>query len=612
MILSKNISVKNSKYYKDLGYKDDNDYIIVNVNDLPKHSRIKVKVSCDYCDKKKEISYKDYNNNIKKGNKYACSIKCGSMKAKETNLEKLGVESHFQLEEVKEKIKEINLEKWGVEHISQNEYISKIKSEKMKKKSNEVSERMKKYYLELSNIDKENINKKREETNLEKWGEKNISKVDRIKKKVKKSFEDKWGGYTFNSEELVKKVKKTNIEKWGFEYPSKNELVNKKRIKTNLEKWGFVNPMMNESVKNNLRNTLLSKYNEINIMFSEEFRKRFKITNEKGYIRYLGNKYYEFTCDDCNKIYEIDYDNFYKRNLRNVKTCTHCFPILENRSIMEKDVFNFIKSFYDGEIIESYRDGLEIDIYLTHLKLGFEFNGLYWHSEEWKDKWYHLNKTNHFKERGIRIIHIWEDDWSFRKNIVKSQIKNLLNKSDFKLGSRNFDIKIINDSKIVREFLEKNHIQGFIRSSIKIGLFNNDELISLMTFDNLEGRKKMEDGGWNLSRFCSKLDHNIIGSASKLLKFFIKNYKPKRIISFADKDWSQGDLYYKLGFNLVNDLKPDYKYIIEGKRINKQRFTKNKLVKLGYDSNLTSTQIINEMGILKIYNVGQLKFQLEL
>ena len=89
-------------------------------------------------------------------------------------------------------------------------------------------------------------------------------------------------------------------------------------------------------------------------------------------------------------------------------------------SFKEKELYDFIKLIYSGEIITSYRSGLEIDIYLPELKIGFEFNGLYWHSELFKDKNYHLDKTKYFKENGIRIIHVcayrdWETD---RKSVV--------------------------------------------------------------------------------------------------------------------------------------------------------------------------------------------------
>jgi hypothetical protein len=610
MIITKQVNVKSSLYYKNKGYNIDEKYITVNISDVPTGSRVLVSAVCDFCNLKKELSYKDYNRNISKGNKYACSVKCGSIKAKQTNLENLGAESHFQLDNFKEKVKNKLVEKWGVDHISKSKEISKKKSKKMKLKSSEVSNRMKKYYDNLSKDDLNKINQKRENTNLEKWGYKYVSQVESIKDKIKATNLEKWGGYTLESEELRKKVFDTNLSKYGYKYPMKGQISKEKYKVTNLERWGVDNPMKLDLFKNKLKDTLLSKYNEINIMFSEDFRKKFNITKEKGYVKYLGNRLYQFFCNHCGLDYDIDYDNYYKRKLRNCSTCTKCFPILANSSIKELELYNFIKSIYNSNIIQSYRDGLEIDIYIPNLNIGFEFNGLYWHSDERLDRNYHLNKTNYFKERGIRIIHIWEDDWDFRKEIVKSQIKNLLNKTNIKIWARSCYVREIKDSKLTKKFLEENHIQGNIRSNLKIGLYNGDELVSIMTFDNFEGRKKMEPGGWNLSRFCSKKNTNIVGASSKLLKYFVKNYKPKRLISFADKDWSLGSLYYTLGFKLVKDIRPDYKFIINGKRINKQRLTKSKLIKLGNDPKLTESQITDRMGISKIYNVGQLKFEM--
>jgi hypothetical protein len=289
-----------------------------------------------------------------------------------------------------------------------------------------------------------------------------------------------------------------------------------------------------------------------------------------------------------------------------VSLCTVCNPIGDSQSIKEKDLSKYIKSIYNGEIIQSHRDGMEIDIYLPELKLGFEFNGLYWHSEEWKDKNYHLKKTNYFKERGIRIIHIWEDDWDFKGNIVKSQIKNWLGLTEIKIFARNCEVKVIDSSKISNSFLNENHIQGGDKSNLKLGLYFGNELVSIMTFNKLEGRKKMEDGGWNLSRFCNKLETNIIGGASKLLNHFIKEWKPKRIISYADLDWSKGDLYYKLGFKMVNTSKPDYKYIINNKRYNKQNFKKSNL-KI---TSVSEGEYMRSIGVKKIWDCGKIKFQL--
>jgi hypothetical protein len=92
MLISKLVKVKSSKYYNNLGYNINDRYIEIKVDDLVKGSRVIVEVSCDYCNKIKEVSYKEYNKNISINGKYSCSIKCGTLKAKETNLDKYGVE----------------------------------------------------------------------------------------------------------------------------------------------------------------------------------------------------------------------------------------------------------------------------------------------------------------------------------------------------------------------------------------------------------------------------------------------------------------------------------------------------------------------------------------
>ena len=125
-----------------------------------------------------------------------------------------------------------------------------------------------------------------------------------------------------------------------------------------------------------------------------------------------------------------------------------------------------------------------------------------------------------------------------------------------------------------------------------------------MTFDSFEGRKKMEEGGYNLSRFCNKLGYNVVGGASKLLSYFIKEYKASRIVSYADKDWSIGSLYYTLGFENILESKPDYKYIVDNNRVHKSRYKKSKL-----KTTLTESKTMEELGINKIYDCGKIKFE---
>jgi len=307
-----------------------------------------------------------------------------------------------------------------------------------------------------------------------------------------------------------------------------NEEIKEKHNKNILDKYNGIG-FSSEKINNKIQKTIKNKYDVDNVMLNEDIRKKyFIISQDKNYIKYLNGKVSLFKCD-CGKnhFFKIDTDNYFKRKERKNKICTICYPICENASLKEKMLYNFIKENYNGKIIQNYRDKKEIDIYLPELGVGFEFNGIYWHSNGYVENNYHINKLEYFKSKNIRIFYVWEDDWDYKNDIIKSQILNW---------------------KISSEFLDKNHIQGKVRSSLKLGLYFKEKLVSIMTFDNFEGRKKMENNSWNLSRFCSLINTNVVGGASKLLNYFVKKYNPKKIITYADYEWSDGLLYKKLGF----------------------------------------------------------------
>ena len=184
-------------------------------------------------------------------------------------------------------------------------------------------------------------------------------------------------------------------------------------------------------------------------------------------------------------------------------------------------------------------------------------------------------------------------------------IVNKIRKTPYKIFARKCQVKEIKDTDIVRKFLEENHIQGFVGSIKKVGLFYNNELVSLMLFDNFEGRKKMKENEWNLSRFCNLRNYSIIGGFSKMLKFFIKENKPNRIITYADKTYSFGNVYLKNGFSLIKEINCDYKYLIDNKRKNKSKFRKNNL-----ETNLTESNQMKENGIYRIWDAGKIKFEM--
>jgi len=131
--------------------------------------------------------------------------------------------------------------------------------------------------------------------------------------------------------------------------------------------------------------TIFEKYGVNNYKKSEKFHLDTKIGKEVGYDSYVKDSISLFRCDEGHE-FEIKSDNYLSRSKHNNKLCTICYPIGDQKSIKEREIFKFIEENYSSNIIDGYRDGLEIDIYLPELKIGFEFNGLYWHSEEFKDK----------------------------------------------------------------------------------------------------------------------------------------------------------------------------------------------------------------------------------
>ena len=291
--------------------------------------------------------------------------------------------------------------------------------------------------------------------------------------------------------------------------------------------------------------------------------------------------------------------------LSNHSVCPKCsHPI----SKWEHEIVDFLKS-ENVNVEQSNRtilNGEEIDIFLPDYKIGIECDGIYWHCEKFKDKKYHLNKTINGENNGIRIIHIFEDEWKIKKDILKSMILNMIGCTNNKIYGRKCIIKEVNGSDRIK-FLNDNHVQGDAVSSINLGLYYNDELVSLMTFSKPRinvSKGVQENGKYELVRFCSKLNTNVIGGASKLFKYFIGKYKPKSIVSYSDKRWATGTLYDKLNFKHDHDSVPNYFYVIGDNRENRFKYRKDRLVKEGFDPNKTEHEIMLERGIYRIYDCG--------
>lgn len=418
---------------------------------------------------------------------------------------------------------------------------------------------------------------KQEKTNLKRWGHKSTFQNKEVQKKWKNNIKNKWGvEHVFQLKSIKDKSRKTSLGKWGVEH-----FVQSNEYKEKLEDMGFSNRLRETYIKKHFE-----KYSDIGLEF---------ISIENRILKLKGK---------CKHLFNIHYDSLKRRIENGYEYCTICNPINSGQSQEEKLIIDWLKGL-GLEIIERDKSlGIELDILIPELDIAIEYNGLYWHSELYKDKFYHLNKTEICNKRGIRLIHIWEDHWLYKKEIIKSMLLNSFKLNTNKIFARNCKIVLV-DSKSKNDFLDKNHIQGKCQSSINIGLEYNGDLVSLMTFGGRNINKKKE---FELIRFCNKINTNVVGGASKLFSYFIKNYNYQSIISYADISNFTGGLYKLLGFDYSHRSQPNYWWVVDGNRYHRFTYNKKRLIKEGGDPNMTEVGIMYKRGHFRIFGCGQDKY----
>ena len=646
MIIEEKIEVSARKdinpYYLDKGYsielnRNNKKIFLVKPLDLPYHSNYFITAVCDICGKEKDkrIKFCDYYKSYNKHKSYACSKKCSIENTKKTNLEKYGTENVFQVDEFKEKTKITNLEKYGVEHHLQNkEIFEKVKQTNLERygvehpiQNDEIKEKTKKTNLEKYEVEyptqSDKVKEKYKETCLERYSVDNVSKLDSTKEKVKLSNLERYGTeYYTQTDEYKEKVKQTNIELYGREYYLQTEEFQEKVKQTSLKRYGTEHHSQSDIVKDKKIKNNLERYGVEHVLQIEEIRNKTILKQRtktiKQYQTMLSNDFKiidytdtVFLINDINKnhFFEINRYSLYNRIKKNLNVCNICNPIQEDSSLIETDIRNWIEDNYKGIITKdkSILNGKHLDIYLPDLNLAIEFNGLYWHSEYKVDKDYHLNKTIGCNNKGIDLIHIFEDDWLNKKDIIKSILLNRIGIKTNTIYSRKCIIKEV-DSKETRTFLDENHIQGFSKSTYKLGLYYESELVSIMTFGYRKTNSKKE---FELIRFCNKINTHIPGSASKLFKHFLNNYtiETDYILSYADISMFSGSLYDTLGFKEIHLTEPNYFWVVNNKREHRWKYNKQNLIKDGFDSTLTEKEIMYSRGYFRIFGCGQKRYE---
>lgn len=525
------------------------------------------KITCKICGK--PVKFRDFNH----GYAEFCSMECAQRdpdridKIAKTCEERYGVANPSQLDSVKAKKKDTMTEHYG------------------------------------SNFN--NASKARE-TCLERYGDPHYNN----RSKARETCEVHYGAPTFNNRV---KSQETCLKRYGS--PSFNN--RSKARETCLERYGVGNvfelpEVFNRSLQSRIEGDAYQRVGLHNQ--SRAIERHDDVIDCKNGVYICECPHPD--CDRCTeKRYSIEVGQYHGRKAIGAEMCTILQPI--GKFCKNTSIETFVKRILDEIGIEyecnnrSILGGQELDIYIPSKKIAIECNGVFWHSEAFKkNRNYHRKKFEGCLKQGIQLLTIWEDQIIEHPDRITNMIRSKLGSYDKVFYGRCCEVREC--TKREADTLLQNHIQGPGQASIRYGIYHNGELLSIMTF----GKRRGCFGGsgtereYELIRYCAKPNVRVVGGASKMLKRFIRDYKPNKIVSYSSNDISIGTLYESLGFEKVGST-DSYWYIDKKfRRYHRYTYRKSELVRKGLDSTKTERELTAELGLMRIWDSGQTRWEL--
>ena len=559
----------------------------------------------------------------------------------ETNLKKYGVEHPQSLESQKEKVKKTNLERYG----TTNGKVLKPKVEKPKKekkvKPPKVKDTRKGHYYNngvitkkikegdaipdgfvrgmlLSDELKKNRSAKAKETFLKKYGVDNPAKSKEVLVKIQKTNLDRYGvecsaqsevvkekikatnlkkygvEYSFQAEEVRDKIKATSLERYGVDNPSKSDVIKNRIVESNRKNLGVDYPMQSKDVMDKSRATSFEKYGTEYPNQSEIVKSKIDASTLEHYGVNRACKLDEFKqkiVDTNRERYGVDYTCLiYSGKLKgNDSSYNRSFAeLLDINNITYEREFLLQKYSYDFKVGNTL---IEIDPTATHNTYFSPYG------DNRIDVNYHRDKTKLAKDNGYSVIHIFEwDDINKVMQLLKNRVT---------IYARKCEVRMVSEVD-TGNYLDTYHLQGTCRGQkIRLGLYYNNQLVSLMTFGKSRFNKNCE---YELLRYCAS--HNVVGGAEKLFKYFVDTYKPNSVVSYCDTSKFSGKVYDTLSFEFIKTNKPrKHWYSMKERR----HITDGLLLSQGYDrlfkeshgKGTSNEELILARGYLPVYDCGQ-------
>lgn len=569
-------------------------------------------------------------------------------KAKHTLMKNYGVDHPMHSEEIKAKVDSTNQERYGAKRFVQTDaYIEKsiITNRKkygadwarqnpdIQKKSEDT---LFEHYGVTNPMQSEEIKSSMYDNYKELTGYDNPMQNPKVKASIKQTNMERYGvEYALQNPEILDKAKQTMQDRYGVSYALQSEEIKAHAKETNKERYGYDNPTKAPIIKAKISDTMQKRYGVKHYNESWDYRKLVMTNPDKV------DEWKSFL-DNPDEYIKTHFDH--KPNYRELSDALGVADstigwhlIRENKldliqytlSYLENDIVDVLRGINpDMQIVQHERQLIkpyELDIYLPEYKLGIEINPTSTHNSSFgshnqsaKAPSYHRMKTDMCEEHGVFLFHIFGYDWHHKRDIIISMLRNLVGCNTRKLYARKCEVKQV-PSKDAFEFLQNNHRQGGVHSKYRYGLYYGSELVSVMTFGRLRntlglGNEDLSDC-WELVRFCNKMNTTVVGGASKLFKYFIKQHRPARIRSFSDRSHTKGTLYSTLGFAEINRSSENYVWVNleDNKAYNRVNAQKHNLKRFFHDDTIdltkTERQIMEEHGYVRVYDSGTITWE---
>lgn len=406
------------------------------------------------------------------------------------------------------------------------------------------------------------------------------------------------------------KYKETIKHRYGTEYFTQCDAFKKKRHKTCLERYGSEEVFASDSfVKNCLIKSRKSRMYNYYPTFARLLKQKGIAANisQEGFAE-LPEKI-TFTCKKCGHTWDRYREEDYGYTTQHI-CCPKCSR-LHASSHSENAVYKFIKKVYSGRVLKNVKGVIgrkELDIYIPEKHLAIEFNGDYYHGITCnstvdgmrRKKDMHITKTRLCNDKGIRLIHIFEYEWKTKRKKILWLLKSALGIYDKVLYARKCEVVTLS-SQVYEAFLDAYHLQGSVKSSVRLGLVHDGKLVAVMGF----GKSRFAKGETELHRFCVKAKYSVIGGFSKLLK----HSKQNNFVSYIDIAHFTGQAYLQNGFRVIGTTKPSYVYVQNSHVLSRYQCQKHKLkdILADYDPNLSESDNMLRNRWLKIYDCGNIK-----